>query len=161
MGDLHVAAYDADVELVRELLNSDHDPNAYDESGYTPLLWAAFRGAVGDQLPVILALIDAGADVNAITRTNQPENTSVLLCAIEAGNEGIVRALIERGADVNHGAAEVTPLMIAAQQGDMTIVRALLELGADPKRRAGRFTAADYARSRDHEELAKLLGALC
>ena len=57
MSDLHIAAYNANVELVLEFLDAGNDPNEYDQSGYTPLLWAAFRGAVGYQLPVIQALI--------------------------------------------------------------------------------------------------------
>ena len=154
MGDLHLAAYHADVEHVLEFLDAGYDPNEYDQSGYTPLLWAAFRGVVGNQLPVIQALISAGADVNALTRAG---DSSVLMLAVQAGSDGLVRALVERGAEINRTADEISPLMVAARSGDAQIVRTLLELGADPTLRAGKYTAADYACHGGHDQLAELL----
>jgi len=156
MGNLHQAAYRADIEQVLERLDAGDDPNEYDQTGYTPLLWAAFRGAVGNQLPVILALISAGADVNAVTRAG---DSSVLMLAVQAGSDVLVRALVERGAEVDRAADEVTPLMLAARIGDARIVRTLLELGADPAVRAGKFTAADYAWHGGYEPLAEFLEA--
>jgi hypothetical protein len=147
MSDLHIAAYNANVELVLEFLDAGNDPNEYDQSGYTPLLWAAFRGAVGYQLPVIQALISAGADVNAVTRAG---DSSALMLAVQTGND-------EHGAEVNRAADEVTPLMVAARGGNAQIVRTLLELGADPTLRTGKYTAADYAWHGGHDQLAELL----
>jgi ankyrin repeat protein len=154
MSDLHIAAYNADVDLVLELLDAGHDPNEYDQGGYTPLLWAAFRGAVGHQLPVIEVLISAGADVNAVTRAG---DSSALMLVAQAGNDVLVRALVEHGAEVNRAADEVTPLMVAARGGNAQIVRTLLELGADPTFRTGKYTAADYAWHGGHDQLAELL----
>jgi ankyrin repeat protein len=154
MSDLHLAAYHADVEGVLEFLHAGYDPNEYDQSGYTPLLWAAFRGVVGDQLPVVQALISAGADVNAITGAG---DSSVLMLAVQAGSDVLVRALVERGAEVDRTADEVTPPMVAARDGNARIVRTLLELGADPTLRAGKYTAADYAWHGGHDQLAELL----
>lgn len=154
MGDLHLAAYHADVEHVLELIEAGNDPNEYDQSGYTPLLWAAFRGAIGDQLLVILALISAGADVNATTRAG---DSNVLMLTVQAGSELLVRALIEHGAEIDRAADEVTPLMLAARIGEARIVRTLLELGADPTVRTGKYTAADYAWHGGHDQLALLL----
>ncbi|MGY8685213.1 ankyrin repeat domain-containing protein [Bradyrhizobium sp. UFLA05-153] len=154
MGDLHLAAYHADVEHVLEFLDAGDDPNEYDQSGYTPLLWAAFRGAVGNQLPVILALISAGADVNAVTRAG---DSSVLMLAVQAGSDVLVRALVELGAEVDRATDEVTPLMLAARIGEERIARTLLELGADPTVRAGKYTAADYAWQGGHDQLARQL----
>jgi ankyrin repeat protein len=121
--ELHLAAYEGDVERVQELLEVGDDPNEYDERGYAPLLWAAFQGAVSDQLPVVLTLLAAG---------------SVLMLAVQSRNEVLVRTLVERGAKINTSANEVTPLMVAARQSDRQIVRTLVELGADPARCAGR-----------------------
>jgi ankyrin repeat protein len=154
MGDLHLAAYHADVERVLESLDAGDDPNEYDQSGYTPLLWAAFRGTVGNQLPVVLALISAGADVNAVTRAG---DSSVLMLAVQAGSDVLVRALVERGAKVDRAADKVTPLMLAALTGEARIVRTLLELGADPTVPAGKYSAADYAWHGGHDQLAQLL----
>src|SRR5262245_56795784 len=154
MRDLHRAAYDADLEGVLERLAAGDDPNEHDERGYTPLLWAAFRGAVGKQLPVILALISAGADVNAVTGAG---DSTVLMLAVQAGIDVLVRALVDHGAEVDRTADEVTPLMVAARDGNTQIVRTLLEFGADPSIRAGKYTAADYAWHGGHDQLAQLL----
>jgi ankyrin repeat protein len=154
MGDLHLAAYDVDVEHVLEFLDAGDDPNEYDQSGYTPLHWAAFRGAVGNQLPVILAMISAGADVNAVSRAG---DSTVLMLAVQAGSDVLVRALVERGAEVDRAADEVTPFMLAARIGEERIVRTLLELGGNPTVRAGKYTAADYAWHGGHDQLAQLL----
>ncbi|MGT2436462.1 hypothetical protein ACU4GH_11770 [Bradyrhizobium betae] len=67
MSHLHGAAFDADIETVRRLLDAGVLPDLGDKKGYTPLLWASLRAAVGDQVPVIQALIAAGADPDAIT----------------------------------------------------------------------------------------------
>lgn len=154
MSNLHLAAYHADIDHVLEFLEAGDDPNEYDQSGFTPLLWAAFRGMAGDQLPVIQALISAGADVNAMTRAG---DSSVLMLAVQAGSDLLVRVLVERGADVDRAADEVTPLMVAARSGDAQIVRTLLELGADPTSRAGIYTAVDYASHGGHDQVAELL----
>ncbi|QOZ53095.1 ankyrin repeat domain-containing protein [Bradyrhizobium sp. CCBAU 53338] len=120
----------------------------------TPLLWAAFRGAVGDQLPVILALISAGADANAVTRAG---DSNALMLAVQSGSEVLVRALVEHGAEVDRAADEVTPLMLAARIGAARIVGSLLELGAAPAVRIGKYTAAEYAWHGGHDQLAELL----
>jgi ankyrin repeat protein len=151
---LHVAAYNADVEAVRQLLAAGALPDLRDENGYTPLLWASFRAAVADQVPVIEALIAAGADPDAI---NGSGDSSCLILAAQSGCESAVAALVGGGANVNRQADGVTALMVAARMGEVGIVRLLLQLGANPAARAGRFTAADYARHNAHDDLADLL----
>jgi ankyrin repeat protein len=113
---------------------------------------------VGDQAAAIRALVDAGADVNAI---NAMGDSTALMLAAQAENPVVIRALVESGALVDLAADDVTPLMVAAKTGCFETTRLLLELGADPRICAGRFAAADYARSRGHEELAELLEVAC
>jgi len=156
MKNLHGAAYSADAVRVRELLESGVNPNERDERGYTPLLWAALRAAVGHQIPVVIALLQAGADPNAMTEGG---DSTVLMWAVQSGNRDVVSCLIDRGALVNQAANEVTPLMVAAQEGNEDMVRLLLDRGADPFAQAGRFTAADYAEYRGHEVVARALRA--
>jgi uncharacterized protein len=154
MKGLHGAAYNADVESVREFLRLGADPNERDERGLTPLLWMALRGAVGDQIPVMTALLSAGADANAVTEKG---DSTVLMCAVQSGHLEVIRNLVGSGADVNRAADEVTPLMVAARAGDEDVVRLLLDLGAKAGAKAGRFTAADYADHGGHHEVARML----
>jgi ankyrin repeat protein len=158
MNQLHVAAYDADGHRVGELVRSGADPNERDERGYTPLLWAAFRGAVANQGPVVAALVGAGADVNATTAAG---DSTVLMLAVHSGNLALVRSLVGYGANVNLPADEVTPLMVAARSGAEEMSRLLLELGASAHVRTGRFTASDYARHGGHDDLARILEEAC
>ena len=156
MFELHVAAYNADIEEVRRLLVSGMVPDARDQSGYTPLLWASFRAAVADQVPVIEALVAAGADPNAMTTAG---NSNCLILATQSGSEDAVVALIAAGARVNAQADGVTALMQAALVGDTSMTRRLLDLGADPAIRCGRFTAVDYALHGGYDELAEVIAA--
>lgn len=154
MLELHVAAYNADAEAVRRLLAGGVPPDSRDESGYTPLLWGSFRAAVADQVPVIEALVEAGADPNAITG-----DSNCLMLAAQSGSEPAVEALVTAGAQVDAHVDGVTALMVAARAGYSQIVQRLLELGADPAIRCGRFVAADYARYGGHEGLADVIEA--
>ena len=154
MPPLHTAAYNADFEAVRRLLAAGVLPDLRDDAGYTALLWASFRAAVADQVPIIEALIAAGADPDA---TNSSSDSSCLILAAQCGCESAISALVAGGANVDRQADGVTALMVAARMGQVGVVRLLLELGANPATRDGRFTAADYARRSGHDELADLL----
>jgi len=154
MSELHVAAYNANIDEVRRLLANGAPSDSRDESGYTPLLWASLRAAVADQVPIIEALTAAGADPNAITRAG---DSSCLILATQSGSEPAVVALVRAGARVDAPADGVTALMVAARVGNLRIAQCLLELGADPAIKCGRFAAADYARYGGHDELAELI----
>ncbi|QAY78170.1 ankyrin repeat domain-containing protein [Sphingosinicella sp. BN140058] len=154
MGPLHLAAYNADLEELERLLQSGHDPRARDEQGYTPLLCSCFRGGVGEQLPVVRALLDAGADPNAAT---EPSDANCLIYAVQSGNADLVSELIDAHVDVNAAADGVTALMQAARDGHDGIVEMLIRSGASPDRRSHGYTAADYARHAGHHDLAARL----
>jgi hypothetical protein len=76
-----------------------------------------------------LALIDAGADANAV----EADGTSALVWAAHQGDVGLAARLIEAGADVaranDYGA---TAMSEAAATGDADVLALLLEAGADP-----------------------------
>ena len=105
---LHVAAYNADIQEVRRLLADGVASDSRDENGYTPLLWASFRAAVADKVPVIEALTEARADPNAIASAG---DTNCLILAAQSGSEDAVMALITAGAQVNAQADGITALM--------------------------------------------------
>ena len=135
----------------------DGDPNVYSADGFTPLHFAAMGGHVD----AARALLEAGADPNAMSRHRfvkvRPLHTATAL-DISSGDPEIVRVLLEHGADVNGRSDEggFTPLHNASGSGAAELVRILLEHGADPNATTddGR-TSADLAKT---DEIRALLG---
>jgi ankyrin repeat protein len=151
---LHAAAYNADVDTVRRLLDEGTPPDARDERGYTALLWASLRAAVADQVPVIEALLGVGADPSAVTAAG---DSTCLMLAVQSGNAASVAALLAGGANIDGQADGITALMVGARHGEMQICKILLQAGADPTIHCGRFCASDYARYGGHDELANMI----
>lgn len=82
------AIIDNDVALVNELLNEGVDPNSsLDAARVTPLHFAA----QSDSLEVIPLLIEAGADLYAVT---QPDGQSPLEVAVLHNHQRVVHVLI-------------------------------------------------------------------
>ena len=112
-------------------------------NGFTPLLFAAQQGNV----EVARLLLAAGAgveeaapegiggDTNARVLFREGSEASALLVAIDSGQAGVARFLLERGADPNHDGAGRTPLHSAVQHEMPDVVVALLAAGADPDAR--------------------------
>jgi hypothetical protein len=76
----------------------------------------------------VMALIDAGADVNG----KNWKGETALGIAIKRGNLDCVKALLDGGADVNvGGGGSETALTMAAEKGDPGCVKALIAGGAD------------------------------
>lgn len=157
MGALHEAAYNGDLDKVRECLNAGADPNSRDKSGFTPLHWVAFRALVGwSPVEVTRFLLEAGADVNAPT-SDEIGNTP-LLFACKAGSERVARTLIDAGANVNVRCGNTTPLIAAAMTGVEGLVRLLLNLGADATVLGPfRMTAQEWAESNGFEDVVETI----
>jgi uncharacterized protein len=155
--DVFEAAALGDLARVRELVDADASAaSAYHVDGFHPLGLAAFFHH-GD---VVRYLIDAGADVRAVSR-NPMAVTALHSAVADGGDRESALALIRAGADVNakqrHG---WTPLHGAADSGDRETVEALLAAGADPSlTHDDGKTAADVAREKGHDEIARLLEA--
>jgi len=89
--------------------------------GFTPLMVAARRG----DLAVVQALIDVGADVDAVTAHNK---ASALILACKSGAVDVMNTLIDNGADVeSRDIGGMTPLMHATVSRRRNIVDALME----------------------------------
>lgn len=148
------AANRSNVETVRALLDRDADPNRTSEYGWTALHWAAVAsaGSEDDALPVVRALLDKGAELDARSASsNYSTGWTPLLLALYEKKWRIARFLTELGADVNAQSqpADVdrddsqrrnfTALMWAVNHGDAETVTALLAKGAriDARTQAG------------------------
>ena len=91
--ELHLAASQGNLGLMRTLIQAGHAVNAFDEMGLTPLHHAVDYGRVED----IRLLLENGADVNARDVANHG-NTALGEWAGECSVE-VARILVEAGAD--------------------------------------------------------------
>lgn len=152
--DIFEAAIVRRPDLVRAHLARDPSlARAWTPDGYTALHYPAFFGGPD----VARALVDAGADIEAVSRNEM--GARPIHSAAAGRHLDVSRLLIEAGADVNapqHG--EYVPLHQAAQHGDADLVELLLAAGADRDLALhdGR-KAADIARESGHDELAERL----
>ena len=87
------------------------------------------------------------------------ERTTLLHVAAHFGIDGVIRMLLDEGADPEMtDASSATPLHRAAARGDMAIVSLLLERGASPSQAdSAGATALHQAASSGHAAIAKLL----
>jgi ankyrin repeat protein len=180
--DFFIAVTNDDVRTVTALLRRGFDPNARDPEGNvglyiafrddspnvagllvahpqinidavnpldeTPLMMAALRG----ELQWSKRLLDLGATINR-------DGWTPLHYAATGPQPKVVELLIGEGAEVNAlGPDGMTPLMMAARFGNEDNADVLLKHGASASARNARGErAADLARSKDREALAKRL----
>ncbi len=139
----------------REVNNASDKPVG---KGTSPLLMAVQNG----HYELAIALVDAGADPNDQRTGFTPLHTLAWVRKPDASDTGdpspigsgrlaslqFVRALVERGADLNRrlpmgaprppntasrvGTGGATPFLLAADRADAAFMGALIELGADP-----------------------------
>ena len=205
---LFVAARNGDATMVETLLQAGANPNLALEMGETPLMTASRAGAVRatrllieagasvnkreqsrlqtalmwaaaqNHLGVASELIDAGADLEARSRTRAilmfvdaanggafdqgvMENLggyTALLFAARKGSIEMTRLLLEAGADIDGEAANgASPLVIASHSGHSELARFLLQRGADPNAMGAGYNALHAAILRGDQPLVKAL----
>ena len=105
---------------------NSHLPNCKANAGCLLELWKKWETVTAADMQ---AMIDAGADVNAV---NARDSNTPLHHAVEAENAEVIPVLVKAGADVN--AKEYysnTPLHLAAMFGKIKVIPILLKAGAD------------------------------
>lgn len=130
------------------------DTQITDFQGNTPAHLAAKTGAT----ELLTLLLDCGCeydDQNSLGR-------SPLHIACSENQLEAVEALLRHGASVNVIDKEgVTPLMVAAKIGSAPVVESLLDNGADVNPvDSSKWSAADYARFTNHNQLHQRLKSL-
>jgi hypothetical protein len=122
-GDLHKAAHDGDLSLVKKLVAKGSDVNARDDLGSTPLHYAANQY----HMEVMKFLLEKGADVNA----QQNGGTTPLGHAVFANGPEFAQLLLEKGADpsIQHSNG-LTPLDDAEMLGRTATAELLRKHGA-------------------------------
>lgn len=149
---LSTAAFKANIEIVRILLEAGANPNLIsDGDDGDPPLWFA------NSAEVTKLLIDAGANTNF---QNSSGDTILIITARRWGAFKKMKVLLENGADTNIKDNEgKTALMYAAKDKDnLEKVKLLIEFGADinTKDNDGN-TALSLAREVGSTKIAKLL----
>jgi ankyrin repeat protein len=149
---LFEAIEDDDIEAVKKAIDVGADVEGRDEEGRTALHVATLAGSA----QMIDLLVDAGADLRAMTETDE---MSALMIAISAGDDPSFDALLDLGADPNQADANgFSPLMVAAQFDQWQMVDELIRRGAriDTKTLRG-STALSVALTSNNLDVAILL----
>jgi ankyrin repeat protein len=151
---LHEASAVGDLTRVQFLLAEN--PERLEElsnDGFTILGFAAYFGREA----LVKWLLEQDAEVNR--KSNNPMKVAALHSAVSSQHVGIVRLLLEHGADANLPQEQgICPLHQAAHNGDVEITRLLLEYDADKSLVSENGKSAlDWAQDEGHEAVVKLL----
>jgi ankyrin repeat protein len=122
--ELYWAAYQGDLQKVRELLGKGADVNAGTQIGTTALMAAAQAG----HLQVARHLIDSGADIDTV----DARGNTALIAALLFGHSDIAIFLIQQGANVKlSNGLGLGPLHYAACNGDLPVLELLTKRSVD------------------------------
>ena len=168
---IHDAAYEGNIEAVKQHLAAGTDVDAKDMNGETPLTWAAYQG----YKEIAELLIAKGADVNAKTKDGWGEWWTVLDWAelvrkihvpgykespkLIAARKEIPDLLRKHGGMTGEELRSgMTPLHAAARKGLKEVVELLIANGADVNAKDHRArTPLHIAAQKGHKETVELL----
>jgi len=145
-------------EVLREL---KENPATIDEAvprGGYQIQWTVLQlAAAYDELEVLQALLQAGADPNA--KESRWDQTA-LHEAVRCGYLQVIKALIDAGADINQpNKYGNTPFQLAARYNELEVVEALLQgkVNLNAKNSKTGLTALHEAAATAHLEVIKAL----
>lgn len=125
------AAYDGDIEKMRQLVDHGAAINQRNNLGLTALFFAAggshTQPAAKGSTEAVKFLLDHGAAVNFGSRIN---GITPLMAAADNENPDSVALLLKHGADINAAGSEGTALSMAIGRLDVKTVKVLLDHGA-------------------------------
>jgi ankyrin repeat protein len=128
---LNMAAAASNSEATRMLIEAGADVNQKTSDGATALHYAIQGGKTREDkviIDVVRVFLDVGANVNEQTES---EGLTPLMLAADYGKTGVVKVLMDRGADINAKDRNGrTALMAAQDNGHQDIVNLLKEAGA-------------------------------
>ena len=144
------ALAEADEVKAAQLVDQHADLNAHDDTGATPLMWAAQRG----NLELTMRMLKAGADPNL----RDSEDLGPLQVAIGVRATEVALQLIAHGADAKavRDSGE-TVLMTAARTGQLDVMKQLIARGADVNAYENEFHQTALMWAAGHPEEVKLL----
>lgn len=151
---LHDAALKCDYEVVDLLIRNGADPNAKNNDGETPILYASTQE---NSVDTIRLLIECGAYFVGL---HDKYGLTALLNATYGNELGLVKLLVAHGADVNEkDEGRHSPLHYAAQGGQDEMIEFLLSSGADVNSRSSyeRTPLMLVGKFGDNEKCAKIL----
>lgn len=126
------------VKLLKVLLEQGADANARNPYSHRPILFEAI--SAWQNLPeTVQALLDHGADPNALGKDDDDQPVSVLMYAAKYGRWGLCPLLVERGADVHFKKIDGTSLKTLVEAAD------------------AEFTGDGYATREDFERVKKMI----
>ena len=143
------------IEAVRLFLSAGMSPDEKNE-GLPPILEASRRG----YSEVALALIEAGADVNA----RDAYGVTAMMFAAICGSAEVIERLIDEGADVNaqdlNGRSVLIEALTTENDIPVSTIQSLFEAGAAPNIRiSGGVTPLMLAAAGEPEVLQMLIDA--
>lgn len=114
--------------MFRRLVEQEPDINLANSKTLLPSILHLSTGEHPASAEIMIAAIEAGADVNAAN----PHGLTSLSLASKDGHTELVVVLLDSGANFNHKDSEgYTPWMTAAKWGNLDTLKVLIAKGAD------------------------------
>jgi ankyrin repeat protein len=145
---------EGDAAHVTLFLEAGIDPSVPNSTKRTALWIAVERKQSG----ALKALLAGGVAPNEKNAPPMESNKTIVFEAVDSGDAGLVRTLVEAGADAKMANEYgVPPLAEAARTGHLEMCEILLKAGADPNAAPGGYPLLYGPVNENHLDVVKLL----